>query len=140
MQHLLYTWDLYSITHRVPLEPEEENQLLIKTRKKRKRKKKVDTASLFEPNEKSLHQHHLHYISTPSQHINTIWDGDWHRHSSKLCFTSSESIRPVTYSTLLEHMNTNANHASSNVNVGMCQTANARSHSVVFRSGSVSYS
>lgn len=33
------------------MEPAEENQLLIKTKKK----EKVDTAGLSEPNEKSLH-------------------------------------------------------------------------------------
>jgi len=48
---VLYTWDLYSITYGVPMEPAEENQLPIK----QKKEEKVDTAGLSEPNEKSLH-------------------------------------------------------------------------------------
>jgi len=33
---VLYTWDLYSITYGVPMEPAEENQLPIKTKKRKK--------------------------------------------------------------------------------------------------------
>lgn len=117
MQRWLYTWDLSSITHWVPMEPTEKNQLLIK-------KKKKLTQQVYQSQTRRAYISITSTTWAPHHSILTLPEFKTGKDTHANCFTSSESLRPEKYYSKnpLKHKNTNINYTSSKAfyNVSHC--------------------